>query len=80
MFATIQLALRMAKNGAADVNGTSVDGDNAVMIGVTYELAQNIGISFHHTQNSGSSWNADPVSGVERAGKDANTLLLHTAF
>ena len=71
---TIQVALRAAKNGAAS-NAT----DNAWMLGVTYELAQNIGLSFHHTQQSGSAWNAD-AAGVVNAGKDANTLLLEALF
>lgn len=72
--ATVQVAMRMAKNGQA-VN----DGDNALMLGVTYELAQNIGLSFHHTQQSGSFWNTD-ATGFQPVGKSANTLLLHTAF
>jgi hypothetical protein len=46
---------------------------------VAYELAQNISLSFHHTQNSGSAWNSD-AAGNQPAGKDANTLLLETAF
>lgn len=70
---TVQVGLRMAKNGAA-VN----DGDNALLLGVTYELAQNIGLSFHHTQQSGSAWSE--VAGSVPAGKDANTLLLEASF
>jgi hypothetical protein len=72
--ATVQVALRMAKNGAA-VN----DGDNALLLGVTYELAQNVSLSFHHTQQSGSAWNTD-ANGYQAPGKDANTLLLQTSF
>ncbi len=71
---TVQLALRAGKNGAATNNG-----DNAVMVGVAYELAQNMAISFHHTQQSGSAWNAN-AAGDQLPGKDANTLLLETAF
>jgi hypothetical protein len=71
---TVQAAIRMAKNGAA-VN----DGDNALMLGVTYQLAQNILLSLHHTQQSGSAWNVD-AAGNQAPGKDANTLLLQTAF
>lgn len=70
---TVQVALRMAKNGAA-----TNDTDNALMLGVTYDLAQNISLSFHHTQQSGSAWNE--VGGSVPAGKDANTLLLETVF
>ena len=68
---TVQAAIRMAKNGAA-----SADGDNALMLGVTYQLAQNILLSLHHTQQSGSAWSGDTIA----AGKDANTLLLQTSF
>lgn len=70
---TVQVAMRMAKNGAA-IDNT----DNAVLLGVTYELAQNIGLSFHHTAQSGSAWN--PVAGVEPTGKTADTLLLEALF
>jgi len=71
---TVQAAMRMAKNGAA-VNDT----DNALMLGVTYQLAQNILLSLHHTQQSGSAWNAD-AAGNKNAGKTADTLLLQTSF
>lgn len=71
---TVQAAIRMAKNGAAVNNG-----DNAVMLGLTYDLAQNVALSFHHTQQSGSYWNTD-ATGFQPAGKDANTLLLEAAF
>lgn len=70
---TVQVALRKANNGAATNNG-----DNALMLGVVYELAQNIGLSFHHTQQSGSAWNE--VGGNVPAGKTANTLLLEALF
>jgi hypothetical protein len=75
---TIQVAVRMAKNGAASNNG-----DNALMLGVTYELAQNIGLSLHRTTQSGSAWNAQTIGGVPDSvpvGKDATTLLLEAVF
>ncbi len=71
--ATVQAAMRMGKNGAAARNK-----DNAWMVGVTYELAQNIGLSFTHTTQFGSAW--DTVAGNEPAGKTANTLLLEALF
>ncbi len=71
---TVQLAVRAGKNGAATNNG-----DNAVMLGLAYELAQNMALTFHHTQQSGSAWNAN-AAGDQLPGKDANTLLLETAF
>lgn len=70
---TVQVAMRMAKNGAATNSN-----DNALMLGVVYELAQNIGLSFHHTQQSGSAWNE--VAGNVPVGKTANTLLLEALF
>jgi hypothetical protein len=48
------------------------------MLGVTYELTQNVGLSLTHTQQSGSAWNA--VNDTVLAGKDANTLLLEVLF
>jgi hypothetical protein len=75
---TVQAAIRMAKNGA-DTNNA----DNALMLGVTYQLAQNMLLSLHHTQQSGNAWNAQTIGGVANskpAGKDANTLLLQTSF
>ncbi len=71
---TVQVAFRKGNNGAATNNG-----DNALMLGVTYELAQNIGLSFTRTQQSGSYWNTD-AAGNEVAGKTANTLLLEALF
>ena len=71
---TVQVALRMAKNGAAVDNG-----DNALMLGVTYELTQNVGLSFHHTMQSGSAWNTT-AAGDQPSGKDSNTLLLEALF
>ncbi len=70
---TVQVAVRMAKNGAATNNA-----DNALMLGVTYELAQNVGLSLSHTQQSGSAWNE--VAGSVAAGKTADTLLLEVLF
>ncbi|ADE10506.1 hypothetical protein [Sideroxydans lithotrophicus] len=71
---TIQVAMRLAKNGAA-VNNT----DNALMLGVTYELAQNVALSLTRTQQSGSAWNTD-AAGNQAVGKTANTLLLEALF
>ncbi len=67
--ATVQVALRSAKNGAL-VN----DKDNAIMLGLTYELAQNMELGLHHTMQSGSAWNGVAV------GKSATTVLLETLF
>jgi len=82
---SVQVAVRMAKNGVdagtvdtGTASGTSQT-DNAVMLGIHYELAQNVGLSLHHTQQSGTAWKADNA-GVVGTGKTADTLLLEAAF
>jgi hypothetical protein len=75
--ATLQVAYRNAKNGAASDNA-----DNALMLGVTYELEQNIGLSYTHTSQFGSAWNTvATATGTEvPAGRVADTLLLEVLF
>jgi hypothetical protein len=76
---TVQLAFRLAKR--ADLATQLVgQNDNAVMLGATYELAQNIGLSLHYTAQSGSYWSNQIVAGVAPVGKTATTLLLEAAF
>jgi len=73
---TVQAAMRMGNNGAATNSS-----DNAMMLGATYELAQNIGLSIVYTAQSGDYWSAvDPSTGVERVGKTATTLLLEALY
>lgn len=69
--ATLQAAVRRAKNG-----NFVQTGDNAIMIGGTYELAQNIELGLNYTSNSGSAWNGI----VNPIGKSATTLLLEALF
>jgi len=69
--ATLQAAVRRAKNG-----NFANTGDNAIMIGGTYELAQNIELGLNYTSNSGSAWNGL----VAPVGKSATTLLLEALF
>ncbi|MDH2919474.1 MAG: hypothetical protein PXX73_09815 [Sideroxydans sp.] len=71
--ATVIAGVRMAKTGAA-VDG----GDNGLMLGATYELAQNIELSLTHTRNSGAAWNA--VGGVTPAGKTETGLMMEALF
>lgn len=76
--ATVQAAVRFANNG--DVANS---GDNAFMIGATYELSMNQELTFHYTTQSGSSWNAAGQNGGglnQGLGKNAYTLLLETLF
>jgi hypothetical protein len=82
---TVQLAFRSATRdgvdalsaaaGTTSVQGTSTR-DNAVLVGATYELAQNLGLSLHYTTQSGSYWSNQ----VTPLGKNATTLLLEAAF
>ncbi|MDD4928888.1 MAG: hypothetical protein PHP85_06385 [Gallionella sp.] len=69
--ATLQAAVRRAKNG-----NYAQTGDNSIMIGATYELAQNIELGLNYTSNSGSAWNGL----VNPMGKSATTLLLEALF
>jgi hypothetical protein len=79
--ATVQVAARLAKQGNAAVAGVTAANlsDNALMLGVTYELAQNIGLSLTRTQQSGGVWNTT-AAGTTPVGKTATTLLLETLF
>lgn len=69
--ATVQLAFRSGNNGAA----SGANKDNGIMIGGTYELAQNVELSLTHTANSGNAYNPGPVTG-----KSQTTLLLEALF
>lgn len=66
--ATVQGGMRFAKLGTLK--------DNAVMIGATYELAQNIELGLNYTTQSGSAWDANPTA----VGKDMTTALLEVLF
>ncbi|MDE2309317.1 MAG: hypothetical protein KGL01_00645, partial [Betaproteobacteria bacterium] len=60
--ATLQLAYRSANDGSGSANaalaaGGRGDRDNALMLGATYELAQNVGLYLTYTTQSGSAWN-----------------------
>lgn len=75
--ATVQLALRSAKDGQA-VAGQG-NNNNAIMLGATYELAQNIELSLTTTSNSGSAWTATGTRGA-MTGKTETSLMLEALF
>jgi hypothetical protein len=75
--ATLMAAMRMAKNGAVDVSKTAVT-DNALMVGASYKLVENVEASLEYTTQSGTAW--DAVSGAEPAGKTVTTLMLQAMF
>ena len=63
---------RKATNGADNL------ADNAVMVGVIYELAQNFELHLTRTNNLGSHWAT--VAGVPVAGKTVTSLLAEVLF
>ncbi len=79
--ATLQLALRSANNGSGTANVAAGQGDkdNAIMLGATYELAQNVGLYLTHTAQSGSAWNT-PIGGTEPIGKTVTSMTLEANF
>jgi len=64
--------LRKATNGADNLS------DDALMVGVIYEVAQNFELHLTRTMNSGAHWNA--VAGVPVAGKTVTSLLAEVLF
>ena len=79
--ATLQLAFRSGRDGSGTIKAVTGQGDrdNAVMIGGTYELAQNVGLYLTHTAQSGSAWNT-PLAGVEPLGKNVTSFTLEANF
>lgn len=77
--ATVQAAYRNGKSGLA-ANSTQTDGDNAIMLGGTYELAANMELSLTHTRQSGSAWDANTGVKAGTAGQNLTTLLVETLF
>jgi hypothetical protein len=75
--ATVMMAVRMGKDGSL-TNGSDTT-DNAVMMGLTYDIAMNVEASLSYTTQSGTKWDA-PAGGVEPAGKAVTTLMLEALF
>jgi hypothetical protein len=71
---TVQGGMRFGKIGSYK--------DNAVMIGGTYELAQNIEFGLNYTTQSGSAWDEFKRAngGTEAVGKNMTTLLMEVLF
>lgn len=84
--ATVQLALRSAKSGTnaaplGVVAAGSNMSDNAIQVGATYELAQNIELSLTHTAQSGAAWNASNyAAGTVMVGKKVTSLMMEALF
>jgi hypothetical protein len=83
--ATIQLAARFAQLSDSSTNGANAaiaGNDNALMIGATYQLAQNVNLGANYTVASGSAWDNFKAAnnGVEAVGKTAGTIYLYALF
>jgi hypothetical protein len=83
--ATIQLAARFAQLSDSSTNGANAaiaGNDNALMIGATYQLAQNVNLGANYTASSGSAWDNFKTAngGVEAIGKTAGTIYLYALF
>jgi len=75
---TLQAAARMA---TIDNTGTNSLTDNAIMVGATYELAQNVELGLNYTTQSGTAWDeAALATGADARGKNMATLLLEVLF
>jgi hypothetical protein len=79
--ATVQLALRQGKSGITGISGANLT-SNAIQVGGTYELAQNIELSLTHSSQSGGEFGADNAANAVAAyvGKSATTLMMEALF
>ena len=75
--ATVQLAYRIADNGAASNNN-----DNAWTVAGIYHMAQNVQLSLTHTKNTGDArYDDSPAGATGNAGGDSlTTLMLASGF
>ncbi len=80
--ATVQLAMRSAKSGISSVAvaGSNMT-DNAIQVGATYELAQNVELSLTHSAQSGGAWDAaNYAAGTVMTGKTMTSLMMEALF
>jgi hypothetical protein len=71
-WSTVSLAYRMGDNGKATANT-----DNAVSIGATYQVVQNVQLQLTHMMLSGD---ANDDTATTKANKSRTTLMLFSAF
>jgi len=72
--ATLEFAHATTVQGAIRSANTAGLTDNAVMIGATYDLAQNVALGVNYTTQSGDAWT------VDTGGKNATTFLFEALF
>jgi hypothetical protein len=77
--ATLGAALRFADSGSADSGGEN-ESDNAIMLNVTYLLAQNMMLSLSYTTASGSYWTDNSNANADKIGSKTTTINLFTLF
>ncbi len=70
--ATVALGYRTADTGAASDNK-----DNALVVGATYQFAQNVQLQLNHSSYDGSKYDTTPAPAD---GDQLTTLMLFTAF
>lgn len=68
--ATLLMAIRKGKNGR-----TTLDEDNSLMFGGTYQVAQNVQLQLNHEMFSGNAYDGTPADG-----NVLTTLMLFAAF
>lgn len=76
--------IRQAKNGGVDAAGSGLT-DNAIQLGVTYSLAQNIELSLSHTRQSGTAWSDAnlPLNGAgvaDHTGQNMTSIKMEALF
>lgn len=76
---TVMHGVTLQGSYRAGTEGTLGQGDNALMIGAAYELAQNQHLGLNYTTQSGSAWGAGGVNAAV-AGKNVTTVLLESLF
>ncbi|MEO6974847.1 MAG: hypothetical protein ABI144_03090, partial [Gallionella sp.] len=73
--ATLGAAIRRSNSGVDDGTGSNAT-DNAIMLTVTYNLAQNMMASFTYTRNSGSYWDQiNPDTNINPGGLTNTNLI-----
>lgn len=73
--ATLILAYRKADTGDITFNG-----DNALTVGVTYQIVQNMQLQLTHAKRSGSAYDAGSPNMTTGNGNQLTTLVLFGSF
>jgi hypothetical protein len=73
--ATLLLAYRKGDTGDATFNG-----DNALTVGATYQIVQNMQLQLTHARRSGSAYNAGSPNMTSGLGDKLTTIVLFGAF